>query len=391
MGSDIRYYIPGLLLFYFNLDVVIWSAVNLSLAPILYAIQVVALLYFANKKKSTILDNKLLLFLSVITLVVGLVHGFTSPTYFYKVFLYLLIFFMIRSSSSDDIQKSFYRVTFFFAALSLVFYVSVGILGMQYLLPLSIEGGAGASYNTNFLYSQLSGWAIRNCGIFREPGVFQIYLNIALLFYYNQNKNALITKISAVLIIAIITTLSSAGITVMMAIVLMQYLLLRHSSVKSTIIFVSFAIIAGYMIMSSFDEIFYKLQLGVEGSGSAFARYYSLIIPMKMWWDYPIFGCGASQFNNLILHYRISTGETLNPYLVTNCFTVNFATSGLLVGLFYLGGVISGTMKLCNKTLFPWAAAVLVLVMFSCEGIMYSGIFNLLLVGGLCLNKKSIV
>lgn len=391
MGSKIKYIIPGLILFYFNQDVVLWSAVNLSTAPILYAVQVLALLYFANKKRVTNLDYKLLLLLSVITLVVGLVHGFTSPTYFYKVFLYLMIFFMIRSCRLDDIQVSFYRVTFFFSALSLAFYVSVGILGMHFLLPVSLEGGAGASYNTNFLYSQLSEWAIRNCGIFREPGVFQIYLNMALLFYYNQNKDALITKISAVLIIAIITTLSSAGIVVMMAIVLIQYLLRRHGSVKSTVIFISFAIVAGYMIMASFDEIFYKIQLGTADSGSAFARYYSLIIPMKMWWDYPLFGCGASEFNDLILRYKTMTGETLNPYLVTNCFTVNFATSGLIVGLFYLLGVISGTMKLCNNTRFTWAATALVLVMFSCEGIMYSCIFNLLLVGGLCLNKKRIV
>ena len=328
--SNFKFYIPGIVLFYFNQDVVIWSAQDLSIAWILYLIQVLALAYFYIKPKQQKLHYGLLVLLFIITLLVGLVHEFTSPTYLYKLFMYIMIFSMMRSLSFEDLQVSFYKVTFFFAVLSLGFYVCSGVLGIGGLLPVSFLGGAGASYSTNFLYSQLTEWAVRNCGIFREPGVYQIYLNIALLFYYNQNRNLLITPISIVLMLATITTLSSAGIVIMVTIVLMQYMQHTNRSLKSTILLVIFGFVASSIIMSNFDAIFYKIQSGVDESGSVFARYYSLIVPMRIWSDYPIFGCGAAEFNDLLYYYPIN-GERMHPGLITNCFTVNFATSGLFV------------------------------------------------------------
>lgn len=389
--SNIKYFLPGILLFYFNLDVAIWSAASMNTAPIMYGVQLLALLYFFRKQVVQQLNSTLLLVLSAVTLLVALVHGFTSPTYIYKIFLYTLIFMIIRSSDFEYLQKSFYKVAFFFAAVSLLFYIACDMFGMHFLLPVGFYGGAGAPYATNFLYTQLEDWTVRNTGIFREPGVYQIYLNIALLFYYNQNRDKIITPISAVLALAVITTMSSAGIVVALAIIGYQFMQQRKRSFASFLLFAVFAVVLYVLIMASFNQIFYKLMLGTEESGSAFARYYSLIVPMRMWLDYPIFGCGASEFNDLIYFYPTASGERMNPNLVTNCITVNFATSGLIVGLFYLFGTIKGAATLAKNYKNPIIVSALMLVMFSCEGIMYSGIFNLILLYGLCVNKKSLI
>ena len=389
--SNIKYFLPGILLFYFNLDVAIWSAASMNTAPIMYGVQLLALLYFFRKQVVQQLNSTLLLLLSAITLLVALVHGFTSPTYVYKIFLYTLIFMIIRSSEFEYLQKSFYKVAFFFAAVSLLFYIACDMFGMHFLLPVGFYGGAGAPYATNFLYTQLEDWSVRNTGIFREPGVYQIYLNIALLFYYNQNRDKIITPTTAVLALAVITTMSSGGIVVALAIIGYQFTQQRKRSFASFLLFAVFAVVLYVLIKASFNQIFYKLMLGTEESGSAFARYYSLIVPMRMWLDYPIFGCGASEFNDLIYFYPTASGERMNPNLVTNCITVNFATSGIIVGLFYLFGTIKGAATLAKNYKIPIIASALMLVMFSCEGIMYSGIFNLILLYGLCVNKKSLI
>lgn len=389
--SNIKYFLPGILLFYFNLDVAIWSAASMNTAPIMYGVQLLALLYFFRKQVVQQLNSTLLLLLSAVTFLVALVHGFTSPTYVYKIFLYTLIFMIIRSSEFEYLQKSFYKVAFFFAAVSLLFYIACDMFGMHFLLPVGFYGGAGAPYATNFLYTQLEDWSVRNTGIFREPGVYQIYLNIALLFYYNQNRDKIITPTTVVLALAVITTMSSGGIVVALAIIGYQFMQQRKRSFASFLLFAVFAVVLYVMIMASFNQIFYKLMLGTEESGSAFARYYSLIVPMRMWLDYPIFGCGASEFNDLLYFYPTASGERMNPNLVTNCITVNFATSGIIVGLFYLFGTIKGAATLAKNYKIPIIASVLMLVMFSCESIMYSGIFNLILLYGLCVNKKSLI
>lgn len=388
--SNIKYFLPGILLFYFNLDVAIWSAASMNTAPIMYGVQLLALLYFFRKQVVQQLNSTLLLVLSAVTLLVALVHGFTSPTYIYKIFLYTLIFMIIRSSEFEYLQKSFYKVAFFFAAVSLLFYIACDMFGMHFLLPVGFYGGAGAPYATNFLYTQLEDWSVRNTGIFREPGVYQIYLNIALLFYYNQNRDKIITPTTAVLALAVITTMSSAGIVVALAIIGYQFMQQRKRSFASILLFAVFAVVLYVLIMASFNQIFYKLMLGTEESGSAFARYYSLIVPMRMWLDYPIFGCGATEFNDLLYFYPTGTGERLTPHLVTNGITVNFATSGLLVGVFYLFGIIKGASILSLNYKKPIIASILVLVMFSCESIMYTGLFNLILLYGLCVNKYTL-
>ena len=240
---NLSYFLPGILVFYFNQDVAIWSAATISTAPIMYGVQLLALFYFFKKKGVQQLDSNLLLFLSVVTLMVALVHGFTSPTYIYKIFLYALIFMLIRSSNYEHLQKSYYKVAFLFAAISLVFYIACDMFGMHFLLPVKFYGGAGAPYATNFLYTQLEEWSVRNTGIFREPGVYQIYLNIALLFYYNQNRDKIVTIVSAVLVLAVITTMSSAGIVVALAIIGYQFMQQKKRSISSFLIFAVFAVV----------------------------------------------------------------------------------------------------------------------------------------------------
>lgn len=279
---------------------------------------------------------------------------------------------------------SYYQVAFFFALVSIVMYVATNYLGLGTLMPVVFEGGVGETYATNFLYAHLTRWTSRNSGIFREPGVYQIYLNIALLFYYQINRNKIIDKISAVFLIAIFTTMSSAGIIIALCILFYQVIQQKQRSFSSLLVFAGFGIVAYISIMANFDAIFYKLMLGTDESMSSFARYYSVSIPLRMWLDYPIFGCGNAEFNDLIGHYPAANGMRLNPFLVTNSWTVIFATSGVFLGGLCFYGICKGSLRLCSQFKYPLLVIAIFLTMFSCEGQIYTIIYNLIIIIGLC-------
>lgn len=350
--SKYRHYIAALLLFYFNLDVIIWSG-DIGLQSVMYLVQGICFVLFLKLHDKSQCNANAFFLLIVVSLLVSIVHLFSSVTYYYKLFLFPLIYLMLKKTTIWELQVSYYKITWFFAIVSLVFYISCNYLGLGNLMPIAFQGGAGASYSTNFLYSHITNWTVRNGGIFREPGVYQIYLNIALLFYYQINKDKLIDKFTGPILIAVFTTLSSAGIMIAISILIYQTLQQKNRNIGTTITFIAFVLIAYIAIMASFDSIFYKLQMGKDESMSAFARYYSVSIPLKMWIDYPLFGCGNEEFNELILHYPADNGLRLNPYLVTNSLTVIFATSGVFLGCLCLFGICKGATLLCCNYKFP--------------------------------------
>jgi hypothetical protein len=377
-----RNYVAAILLFSVNTDVAVMYDANIQI--VMYAVQILCFTFFLRLDNKSNCDLQPLALLIAISFLVACVHYFGSETYFYKFFLFLFVYIILKKTIMRELQISYYKVAYFFAVVSLIMYVATNFFNLYSLLPISIQSGAGETYYTNYLYVIIDGWSIRNCGVFREPGVFQIYLNIALLFYYQINKHKLIDKYTFVFFVAIFTTLSSAGIVIAIGILLYQLYQQENKNFKSVFLLIIFAILAYFAIKSRFDSIFYKLQMGTKEGGSASARYYSIIIPLKMWLDYPLFGCGNAEFNELIFRYSTETGLRLSPGMVTNSITVIFATSGIFLGGICLLGTCKGVVMLCNSYKHYLFIIVVFLTMFACEGQIYTLIFNFILVAGLC-------
>lgn len=382
-------YIAAILLFYFNLDVAVFGSSGLHIQPVMYLIEFIGFLYFLRQPVKNYIKTSTLVLLITLTMVVGAIHLFNSPTYLYKVFAYLLCCQFITKIDFKKLQIGFYRTAIAIAGISLVFYVLINFVHSAGPF-IQYYSENGTLYATNFLYTYIVYWPMRNAAFFREPGVFQIYLNIALLFYYNINKGIIIDKYIIILLLAIFTTLSSAGIVMGIAILVFRLLQTKNVGAFQNALVLVFACVAYVGISFMFDAIFYKVMLGTEESGSFFARTYSLIVPMQICMDYPIFGCGANEFTSLLKDYHVAGGRYLTLGLITNSITVNFATSGIFVGIMYLSLFCSGVKNFCYTYKYRILFVVIMLILVSCENITYSLLFNFVLMLGLINTKISV-
>lgn len=376
--------VGSVLLYVVNMDVTLFQAGLYNLNIIFYVLQLLALVYLYKQPTIAVYNKRTVNVLIGITLFLFVFHGFTSLTYVYKAFMFLICLQIQRTCRIEDIQYWFCRLTLIFAVSSLIFYFMLnfaGTIGPEIVFrPGSM--GDGREYATNLIYTYLTEWPIRNCGIFHEPGAYQIYLNIALIFYYNIKKNVVVDLFVFVIIISIFTTLSSPGVIAGCAIIALRFVTTKKTSIYANILFAIMGIAVYVAVSEMFDMIFYKLMLGKSESGSAYARYYSVFIPMRIMLDYPLFGCGAWEFNSVITHYK-AEGDNLTPGLITNTITTNFATSGFFYGLFYLCGFYKGVKRI---TRFITANVLYIIICFalvSCENITYSYIFSFLMIYGL--------
>ena len=373
-----------------NFDHAIYSMEEYPVNIVFYLAQFFALVLLLSSKTCVIIRPKGFKVLFSAIFIVALIHGFNSMTYYYKLFLFLLLYQVIRKTNFYLLQQRIYTIMFFLASISILCYFLLNIVGLD-LTFMQFSNEGEELYSTNFLYSYIAYWPSRNCSIYREPGIFQIYLNFALLCYYNVNKNVIFDKYIAVFIIALITTLSPAGILLGGAIVMLQVMSSKNISFFQYFMFAGLLIGAFIFINSMADTIFTKITSGPSENASAAARLYSLIVPLKICSEYPLFGVGALEFNTIIENYSLSTGHSMSTGSISNTLTTNFATSGLFVGLLYVVFFWKGVTKIiCNvKRKLPYILITFALLF--CENITYSLLFNLcLVIGTIEIKKKKI-
>lgn len=193
------------------------------------------------------------------------------------------------------------RVLYILSIISLAFYMpSLLIPGfLDYLLQIpGYIGTADYARGTHLIIytisTDLREGFLRNAGPFLEPGMFSVYLIIALLFNIAITK-ILINKVNIVFIIAIITTISTAGYLALI-IVLIAYLLVVGDIKRSlSILILPFLIYGAWNVYHNFvfigDKI--ELQYRLYQRGAVYAgRIGSTLVDLEDVTEYPLFGRG---------------------------------------------------------------------------------------------------
>lgn len=193
-----------------------WSTIIINFAWALLFLLMAKKIRIVPKREYTVLLMCAVLFLHYICL------GFSETTNSGTLHI-LSIICMVYSASIalnfNSVLQIFSKIIVFLAVISVVFYLFQPlILNMRFVLPkLTLKNGIYSSNYTN-LYLCLIKWegTNRNCGIFWEPGAYQIFLNVALLHYlFLSNEKHRLFKI-AICCCAIMTTVSTAGIAIML-------------------------------------------------------------------------------------------------------------------------------------------------------------------------------
>lgn len=294
------------------------------------------------KPKIKIREIQLLILtiLVILIFITMLINQDFSGGYIYILMLLVIAFMVSQMITFNEFVEASIRCIFFLAVYSLICYtLRPVIFKFRYLIP--------HFYNSaNLPYFHLGASVIvdipsynRLFGIFRESGVYQIFLNIAIileLFIHKGNKRPVYIFI---FYITVLLTFSTAGYIASLMIFIVYIFLSNIQKTirekKTFIVLIVFAILAMFLAYSfsvvfsqSFDNAWKKF---TNKESSYVGRITSFKIELNLWRERPLFGHGITA--------GMSKAKQLGKQIL-GVFMFNTSTiTGLMVatGIFFAG------------------------------------------------------
>lgn len=187
----------------------------------------------------------------------------------------------------------------------------------------------------------------RNVGIFNEPGVYQIFLNVSLYFLLFKkeecNFNNIKRKRAVILtLITIITTASTAGYVTTLLLIFSYILLFDEKNMSKKIILVSAMLIGVVIFIKTplFEKVFIEKMAYSEGkfdSGTGNARLASMEIDLKYIKENP-FGRGTeSEWVNTsaLATQEVGSSVGLTSIIATYGIPISIIIYGMYMWAFY--------------------------------------------------------
>lgn len=268
-------------------------------------------------------------------------------------------FYIVYKYDKDIIINRFIDTMVVIAIVSILFSLWIIFIGLPPTNSLvSTKNSTTEFYNYYiFFYPKLwSNVMFRNQGIFWEPGLFSSYLLFALVFeiYYKKviNKFKLL-----ILMLAVLTTFSTAGIILLIPIIILY---LDKSVSKSnfknlwivTLIIITFLLILFYdrliiLFVNFSPQVFSKL-LGEQQT--TITRFSAPILNMFIFKQNIFFGAGLTGSTELFMQeqfiFNVDSQTSTSTY---------FLSSFGLGGIFYTVWWIKGVVGLNNISLLSKA------------------------------------
>jgi hypothetical protein len=335
-------------------------------------------------------------------------HSAIIPVLFF-VFIYLL-YAVIIANDLEDVQFVFFRSVRFIMAIlllnfiylkkinfidelnSVLYWITIHglvnfvvvILFFQFLTKIPETNTY--SFLLFFGPENLEGLFRRSQGIFWEPGVFQVYLNIFLfinLFLVSKVN----VRLVAMILISVFLTLSTTGIFISFLFIAYYYLMgLKKFKLKQLLIAaLVLPFLIGFFNLAA-NQIEEKL-IG-KNSGSFLARNYDTLTGFNLAIANPL-GIGFST----IKYQKIASDDIFNlsPGLETdrgntNSIATLFYSTGIFWGFVFLFFMYKQSLFNKHKILFY----VSVFILLFTEPLLYTPFFILILLSGTVSSKKQL-
>lgn len=343
------------------------------------------------------LKSTLYLYLIIISIfLTSLLHLDFRGGYVYQIWIILLAFLIAKSLSIEEFSVIFNRYIFILSIISiLVFIVAISFDWLLDYFPVHVNT-AGVEFTNLYIGAVYKGvGSIRNTSIFREPGVFMIYLLLGIIFelFYTAKLNK---KHIFIFFIALFTTFSTAAFIILF-LVIIGYLIKRDKrnfiQNKITIIFFIVIVIA---ILSFHPEIYLRIFSKLDSESAYYvnltARVTSIVANFYIFFTNPVAGCGLSNYGDLFTAYSMqyfgiplkAEGQSTNTYMSI------FATYGFLYGSILICSFIGLTKKFSKNIFIQIILFLSLMMMFSNEDMRYSLLFYTLIFLGLKFTPKII-
>ncbi|HHT67302.1 MAG TPA: hypothetical protein GX010_03655 [Erysipelotrichaceae bacterium] len=300
----------------------------------------------------------LLLFLPIVSC---LVNAEEYPNYLYRFIIILNAGLLALLDKKYDVADKFIKVMVFLTTWSLITFVLFNVSpSFVSMLPRFVNTSnnyfattifSSTPINQNVLY----GFS-RNHGIFREPGVFMIFLIASLLFEFKKTGKPKHSRI-VIFILGLLSTGSSAGLISL--VLVLVYLILFKLELKHKMILSMVVLVTGIFAYRYFGEsaVAAKLTYGSNSYGSFYTRFMSLTKNLKIAFENPLFGYGRYRLYGTQLAADRIYSATDN----TNTLLIGFAAYGLLFGFVTLIGLLKYS-AINEKNIF--SAVLIFLILF---------------------------
>ena len=222
---------------------------------------------------------------------------------------------------------------------------------------------------------------IRNFGIFREPGVWGIYMLLGMvldMFYNKKEKGKTVWLI--IWNIGAVSTFSP--IVFLLALIIdCAYVLNLNIGLKNRL-FAMMSIVLGGVVISQIPFLLTKITASFDkfsGGGSFMSRMGSMIGSINAWLESPLIGWG---YTGMISG---AGSDYLRQYTndYTNTIVLNFAIFGVVFGTIYIFGLVN----FLRKIRIPVGAILCILVLLCTQEMIKSALLFVIILYGICNGK----
>lgn len=305
----------------------------------------------------------------------------------YRFFIFALCLLFATRIRFEDYVQAFLKILLFFSVIAVISWVLVrGIPGVLSILP-SVVNSKGNPFPTFVLCSFL-GESFRAISIFREPGIFAIYLVWGLvleLFYLPRPSKWKPLVFSG----AIIFTFSTLGFVSLLAVYSILFLKAKEGfSFFQKNWWVLFLGIIGVFILFFNEHVYSAMFLRNFGGDSigdsaAFSRLASFVVPLNISISHPLFGVGITSF----LDFQEQVGLELYGLFLgdgtgTNTIMIETAKHGFVYGIILVYLLYRISLRVGGHGLGKYGIFLLLGAMFSSQCMPYSVLYSLLLMYG---------
>lgn len=259
-------------------------------------------------------------------------------------------------------------------------------------LALQIESG-GAEYSTFLL---LFTWhetlatdfpVIRPDGLFYEPGVLQIYLNLHLFITLFQRRD---WRQAGLATAAILATQSTTGLLIagVQLLAVVWPVLSRGDLLQRSFKFFGLLLVLlpfAFLTVANVTDKFFG-----DARGSSWARQYDLLTGLNIVSQYPIGGIGFDHERYIALGGSLGfdesglSAEALEERTSSNGIVQAFYSIGIPLALLYIVGLFR------NPLLRPrWLIGAMLILALTGEALAFTPFFAMLALGGLARRRHS--
>lgn len=295
-----------------------------------------------------------------------LFHGDAGGKYWLIVML--ISFFLIDNYDMLDFSLKYNSIMRVLCIIFLAGYIFF-LIKPDFILSaawIKLEETGGVFDHSSMLYYyQRNIVPMRAYGIFREPGVYQMYVILAMLVCLYTKKKFLLDFL--IYSLSVLTTYSTTGYICLLLIYSVFLLKILSIKDRKAIIVLMGAIAAGGMaIPKIINNIIYKFTETGMYAHSWMSRYASFATNIYLWLKNPLLGVGMDGvFENFTKITQDVFGLNAGGVAITdntNSILIFFAAYGLIPGVLFFVGIWKGIRKMEKSVLY----SMIIMGMFIC-------------------------